>query len=76
MDSCYSDNIAKDHLHPDTTKRNIEEPQQRNRLGTVGHWLLGELKHVLLGPHLAHCFRNASTRLKQLQPTQQTNVNI
>ena len=41
MDSCYSDdNIAEDHLHPDTTKRNTEEPQQGIALerSVIDYW--------------------------------------
>ena len=36
------DNIAKNHLHTDITC-NIEEPQQKYRLGTVSKRLLGGL---------------------------------
>ena len=33
MSSCYSgDHIAEDHIHMDTTTRNIEEPQQNTAL--------------------------------------------
>ena len=36
MSSCYSDDhIAEDYIHTDITTLNIEEPQQKNRLGTV-----------------------------------------
>ena len=36
MDSCHSgDHIAKDHIHTYITTCNIEEPQQKYRLGTV-----------------------------------------
>ena len=36
MSSCYSgDHIAEDYIHTDITTLNIEEPQQKNRLGTV-----------------------------------------
>ena len=41
MSSCYSgDHIAKDHIHTDITTCNIEEPQQKYRLGTVSNRLL------------------------------------
>ena len=41
MDNCYSTNhITEDHIHRDITC-NIEEPQQKYRLGTVGNRLLG-----------------------------------
>ena len=55
MGECYS----ADHIHKDITC-NIEEPQQKYRLGTVSNRLLGGgggLKHVLLDPNLALCFR-------------------
>ena len=38
MSNCYSgDNIAGDHIHTGITTCNIEEPQQRYRLGTVSN---------------------------------------
>ena len=41
MGNCYStDHIAEDHLHTDITC-NIEDPQQKNRLGTVSNGFLG-----------------------------------
>ena len=41
MGSCNSgDHIAEDHIHTDITC-NIEEPQQKYRLGTVSNGLLG-----------------------------------
>ena len=54
MGNCYSaDDIAEDHIHTDITC-NIEEPQQKYRLGTVRNRLPegGGLKHVLLDPNL------------------------
>ena len=55
MGNCYStDHIAEDHIHTDITF-NIEEPQQKYRLGTLSNRLLGAggggLKHVLLDPN-------------------------
>ena len=39
--SCYSgDCFAGDHIHTDITTCNIEEPQQKNRLGTVNYRFL------------------------------------
>ena len=41
MGNCYSaDHIAEDHIHTDITCI-TEEPQQKNRLGTVSNLLLG-----------------------------------
>ena len=41
MGSCYSvHHIAEDHIHTGITN-NIEEPQQKYRLGTVSNRLLG-----------------------------------
>ena len=41
MGNCYSaDHIAEDHMHTDITC-NIEDPQQKYRLGTVSNRLLG-----------------------------------
>ena len=37
MGSCYSG----DHIHEDNTTCNIEEPQQKYRLGTVNNIILG-----------------------------------
>ena len=50
MGSCYSsDHIAEDYMHTDITC-NMEEPQQKYRLGTVSNRLLrgggGSLKLV------------------------------
>ena len=43
MGNCYSiDHIAEDHIHTDITC-NIEEPQQKYRIGTVSNRLLGGL---------------------------------
>ena len=43
MGNIYSiDHIAEDHIHTDITC-NIEEPQQKYRLGTVSNRLLGGL---------------------------------
>ena len=43
MGSCYSDgHIARDDIHTDITKCNIEEQQQKYRLGTVSNRLLVE----------------------------------
>ena len=59
MGNCYSvDNFAKDHIHTNMTC-NIEEPQQKYRLGTVSNRLLGGVggggggggKLVLLDPN-------------------------
>ena len=51
MGNCYSaDHTAEDHIHTDITC-NIEETQQRYRLGTVSKRLLGGLKLVLLDPN-------------------------
>ena len=45
MGNCYSgDHIAKDHIHnvhTDIPTCNIEEPEQKYRLGTVSDRLLG-----------------------------------
>ena len=41
MGNCYSaDHIAGDHIHTDITC-NMEEPQQKFRLGTVSNRLIG-----------------------------------
>ena len=41
MGNCYTaDHMAEDHIHTDITY-NIEEPQQKYRLGTVNIRLLG-----------------------------------
>ena len=38
MGSCFSsDHIAEDHIHMDITTCNIEEPQQKYRLGTISN---------------------------------------
>ena len=54
MDILYStDHMTELLIQADTT-RNIEEPQQKYRLGTASNALLagrGELKHVLLDPN-------------------------
>ena len=43
MGTCYSDDhIAGYHIHIDITC-NIEEPQQKYRLGTVSNRLLGRV---------------------------------
>ena len=48
MGSCLSgDHIAEDHTHRDITTFDIEEPQQKYRLGTGSNRLPGALKHVL-----------------------------
>ena len=52
--SCYSgDHTAEDHIHTDITTCNIEEPQQKNPIGTVSNRSVGAggLKHVLLNPN-------------------------
>ena len=73
MDSCKSeDHIAKDHIHTDTTTCNHTRSTALER-SVVDNW---ELKHVLLDPNLALCFRNGSTQQKQLQPIKQTNEKI
>ena len=42
MGSCYSGNhIVGDYIHTDLTTFNIEEPQQKYRLGTVSNRLPG-----------------------------------
>ena len=42
MCSCYSgDHNAEDHIHTDITTHNVEEPQQKDRLGKVCNRLLG-----------------------------------
>ena len=47
MGNCYSiDHIAEDHIHTDITC-NIEEPQQKYRLGTVSNRLLRGLKNSI-----------------------------
>ena len=55
MDNCYSgDHKAESPLHMDITKCNIEEPQQKLRIGTVSNFLMGlgwGLKYVLLNPN-------------------------
>ena len=64
MGNCYStDYIAEDHIHMGITC-NIEEPQQKYRLGMVSNRLFvgadgagGGGKHVLLDPNLGLCFR-------------------
>ena len=47
MGNCYSaDHIAEDHVHTDIILQyicNVEEPQQKNRLGAVSNRLLGDL---------------------------------
>ena len=44
MGSCFSsDHIAEDHIHTDITTCNIEEPQQKYRIGTVSNKLQGGL---------------------------------
>ena len=49
MGNCYSiDHIAVDHIHTDITC-NIEEPQQKYRLGTVSNKLLRGLKNSKFG---------------------------
>ena len=58
MGSCYSvDHFAEDDLHTDITICNIEELQQKYRLGMVSNRLLGAggegFKHVLLDPNFA-----------------------
>ena len=51
MGNCYLiDHISEDLIHIDITC-NIEESQQKYRLGTVSNRLLG-LKHVLPDPNL------------------------
>ena len=51
MGSCYSgDHIAGDHIHTGITTCNIEEPQQKYRLGTVSNRLLGEGIRVQTSP--------------------------
>ena len=43
MSNCYSaDHIAEDHIHKDITC-NIDEPQQKYRLGTVSNRFIGGL---------------------------------
>ena len=50
MDCCYSvDHIAEDHIHKNTTC-NTEEPQQKNRIGTVRNWLLAGFNMFLFKP--------------------------
>ena len=64
MGSCYStDHIADDHIHTDITS-DIEEPQQKYRLGNrlvieIDYW---GLKLVLLYSNHALCFRYSSTQ--------------
>ena len=42
MGRCYSgDHIAQGHIHTDIKTGNIEEPQQKYRVGTVSNRLLG-----------------------------------
>ena len=62
--SCY--HIAEDHINTDITTYNIEEQQQKYRLGTVNNRLVGGeagrsgggggLNHVLLDPSLRPYF--------------------
>ena len=48
MGNCYStDHIAEDHIHTDITC-NIEEPQEKHRLGTVRYRLLNSLNMTLI----------------------------
>ena len=52
MGNCYSaDHIAEDRIHTDLTC-NIEEPQQKYRLGTVSNRLLGRPKLAVNQPAL------------------------
>ena len=45
MDSCYSgDHITRDYIHRDIKSYNIEDSQQKYRLGTVKHSLPGVLR--------------------------------
>ena len=49
MVNCYSgDQIAGDHAHTDITICNIEEPQQKYRLGTVSNRLLSLLRNSVV----------------------------
>ena len=82
MGNCYSaDHIDEDHIHTDIhVTCNIEEPQQKYRLGTVSNKLLGGggggggLKHVLLDPNLAFCFRDLHGEILRL--FKKLHVNI
>ena len=50
MGSCHSgDHVAEDHIHTDISKRNIEEPQQKCRLGMASNRLLGSDLSMKLG---------------------------
>ena len=40
MGSCYSGDTAEDHIHTDITTCNIEEPQQKYRIGMVSKRLM------------------------------------
>ena len=69
MDILYStDHMTELLIQADTT-RNIEEPQQKYRLGTASNALLagrGELKHVLIQT-LALSFYNGSKHLVRMK---------
>ena len=80
MGNCYStDQTAEDHIHTDIAC-NIEEPQQKYRLGTVSNRILGSregvLKPVLLDPNppsasvivqlIKPCTTNSTNQQKKL----------
>ena len=63
MGSCYSgDQIAEDHIHTDIATCDIEEPQQKYRLGTVSDLQLQLSKLSFSSVLVSMRFRRQDTR--------------
>ena len=69
MSNCFSaDQIAEDHIHTDITC-NIEEQQQKYRLGTVSYRLLGG------GLNRFYLIQTSPSASALLQPNQTITAN-
>ena len=65
-----ADHIAEDHIHTDITC-NLEEPQQKYRLGTVSYRLLGGGG----GVNMFHLTQTSLSASNKVQPKQTISTN-
>ena len=66
MGNCdRGDHIAGNHIQTDITRCDIEDPQQKYRLGTISNRLLGGLT-CFTGQNIALCFCSGSKLLVRM----------